>query len=432
MQCSPDWTQTLRRASFRGVPFFVEHDDIAYGRRIKTHEFPNRDRPLQEDLGEKAVDYKVTAYLASDNVLADKDALVSACRRRGVGSLSLPTERPQRVVCFECRRSHAKDKLGYIAFDLHFGEEGETLGVSTTALLQRLISVVGGNAISAIGAEFEQAFNTIGDIAAVVDAATGTVHSWLSFVDGLRLEVPMLGIGSSTGASIYASIGRLSADARTLAYSGSGISYGSPGSIGSSPVATPSLLPARVADMVGELRLACSSGADAVTILTALASYDVKTFVDAPLPGEVAAIDYVPLCPTAAAEARNEAAIGHLFRRTALVELAIAAGEISYGDRRSAIKARADVVELFAREMQTARGMTFAALDRVRGQCASAISASIADTRATIVIEGIVTRPSLAWAQKLYGGAARASELARRNHVRHPAFMPAEFEAEAP
>ncbi|TNY06237.1 DNA circularization protein, partial [Escherichia coli] len=44
----------LRPASFRGVGFFVASDQGEYGRRGPVHEYPNRDNPYFEDLGEKA------------------------------------------------------------------------------------------------------------------------------------------------------------------------------------------------------------------------------------------------------------------------------------------------------------------------------------------------------------------------------------------
>ena len=45
------WKDRLQEASFRGVPFKFEGEGSAVGRRVETHEYPNRDKPYTEDLG---------------------------------------------------------------------------------------------------------------------------------------------------------------------------------------------------------------------------------------------------------------------------------------------------------------------------------------------------------------------------------------------
>ncbi|EPR0211413.1 DNA circularization N-terminal domain-containing protein, partial [Escherichia coli] len=45
------WKDRLVEASFRGVPFKVEDEGAPVGRRVETHEYPNRDKPYTEDLG---------------------------------------------------------------------------------------------------------------------------------------------------------------------------------------------------------------------------------------------------------------------------------------------------------------------------------------------------------------------------------------------
>jgi prophage DNA circulation protein len=138
------------------------------------------------------------------------------------------------------------------------------------------------------------------------------------------------------------------------------------------------------------------------------------------------------LSVTATAERLNEIAIGQLWRRTALVEMAIAASDIDYSDRLAAIAARADVAELFSREMYSARGAVFRELDRVRGQAAMAISRNIADIRPSVGISATESVPAYVWAYRLYGDAKRGTDLAARNRVQHPGLMPINFEAAAP
>ncbi len=41
------WKDRLQDASFRGVPFKVEEESAGTGRRVETHEYPNRDKPYK-------------------------------------------------------------------------------------------------------------------------------------------------------------------------------------------------------------------------------------------------------------------------------------------------------------------------------------------------------------------------------------------------
>lgn len=51
LSSSSGWRDRLHDASFRGVPFKVEEESAGTGRRVETHEYPNRDKPYTEDPG---------------------------------------------------------------------------------------------------------------------------------------------------------------------------------------------------------------------------------------------------------------------------------------------------------------------------------------------------------------------------------------------
>lgn len=418
MECAPDWPKTLQRASFRGVSFFVESDDIQYGRRIKVHEFPNRDRPYIEDLGEKAIEFSVTAYLASNNVLSEKDQLVKAMRRRGPGSLVLPTEGSMQVVSYGCTRKHSKDKLGFIAFDLKFHEAGTEFGTFTVPMLERLVAIAGQSAIGAIAAEFLRGFGSVGETSWVVNSAAGNISTWVATIDELRLG---LQTNEEFGSELRRDITDVYARAQTLAYSGQGVIHTGGVTVDLSRPDIRSDLPGLVSEIMGGLRLAAVNREEAIEALEALAAFDIDTFAG-----------QTDLATTATAEKRNEQAINSLFRRHALVELAIAAAEMPFVRRADAIRARATVAELFERELSTANGELFAIMDEVRARAALAISRKVADIRPTVTVEANASLPSLLWSWRLYADVSRADELSDRNNVRHPAFMPPAFEAEAP
>jgi len=60
---NPSWRLRLRRASFKGMPFYVEQQGRSSGRRTVTFEYPKRDIPYAEDMGRHAIRYQITGYL---------------------------------------------------------------------------------------------------------------------------------------------------------------------------------------------------------------------------------------------------------------------------------------------------------------------------------------------------------------------------------
>jgi DNA circularisation protein N-terminus len=57
------WRSRLRRASFKGVPFYVDQQGRTSGRRTVLFEYPKRDIPYAEDMGRLAMRYQITGYL---------------------------------------------------------------------------------------------------------------------------------------------------------------------------------------------------------------------------------------------------------------------------------------------------------------------------------------------------------------------------------
>lgn len=413
-----DWTRALRPASFRGVPFYVESDEAEVGRRLVVHEFPNRDRPFVEDMGEKARRYSVSAYIAHDGLLAHASALVRACATRGPGTLVLPTDGSMLVRCQSCKRQHARDKLGYLAFQLDFVEAGLGLAATPIPLLQLLVGVSAAAAISSITASFFGAYSAIRADAWVVSNAVSMVRSWATTVDAVRMRTPMQPTAAAavrqaveayhTKAPALVRDGRDSVDIR-------GTSLG----LSSSPAPAGGIV-TEAAAILDALREGAAP-ADAAEAFYDLASYGVP--------------DPTPLASgiSATQDVANEIALNRLYRRLALLNLAQAAADAEWGDRPTAVRWRARVAELFERELHGAHGGdVYAALEDVRGKAAEAISRTLADLQPVVTVDASTITPSVVWSYRLYEDAAQATDLINRNRVRHPSFMPQRFQAKAP
>ena len=100
------WRDRLLPASYRGATFRVEsHSATPAGRRVQVHEYPGRDTPYVEDLGQRTPEYEIQGYLVGDEYARERDALVATCTRRGPGTLVHPYLGTLEVVCTECNVS---------------------------------------------------------------------------------------------------------------------------------------------------------------------------------------------------------------------------------------------------------------------------------------------------------------------------------------
>ncbi|BGI52720.1 MAG: DNA circularization N-terminal domain-containing protein [Candidatus Hamiltonella defensa (Ceratovacuna japonica)] len=146
-----DWTNRVHPASFRGVPFQVEGDEATFGRRVQTHEYPNRDKPYTEDLGRATRRFQITAYLVGEDYLVQRDRLIAAIETPGPGTLVHPYY-GELSVCMEgdvrvshsgregrlCRVSFSVVEAGELSFPTAGVATRQTLISSTSVLHERI------------------------------------------------------------------------------------------------------------------------------------------------------------------------------------------------------------------------------------------------------------------------------------------------------
>ncbi|BDA84966.1 hypothetical protein Sa4125_25080 [Aureimonas sp. SA4125] len=151
-----DWSSAFRRASFRGVRFWVDEDGPEVGRRVAVHEISGGNVPVVEDMGRRATRFTVSAYVASDLADIEGLALERACATDGPAVLRLPMDPSQLVYCEGCRRNRRKNKNGVITYDLAFVTAGGPGGAAASALGAMRGTMA--NALGAVGAALAGAF----------------------------------------------------------------------------------------------------------------------------------------------------------------------------------------------------------------------------------------------------------------------------------
>ncbi|QWA30500.1 DNA circularization N-terminal domain-containing protein [Pseudomonas sp. RC3H12] len=130
------WRDQLHPASFRGVPFHVDSDSMPAGRRTQTHEYPQRDKPLVEDLGRVTREIKLAGFVIGEDCYFQRDNLLNALDKPGAGELVHPWYGRLTATATSCSVSHERREGGMVRFDLVFVEDGEKgfpAGVPNTA-----------------------------------------------------------------------------------------------------------------------------------------------------------------------------------------------------------------------------------------------------------------------------------------------------------
>lgn len=402
MATARDWLKTLWRASYKGTPFFVERDEEDGGRRIVIHQFPMRDDPYLEDLGEDKRGFFVTAYVASDGADTEAGALVAICATRGPGVLVLPTHGPILVRCLNFRRQRTKDKHGFIAFELEFVREGAASALASVAMLANLVFVAADTAALSIAASFVAGILTTIQPDFVIAAASDGVQNAVSTFEAIRTSTPVAPDVSATQRNEIQSIFD----------------------------ATPALIedPANVGTLPTRILATARAIGDGLPASSAVTAFEA-VLSDVSLQVTVSGV-YPTLSRRAAA--LNDAAAKRLLLLASVTAYCEAVTRLTLSDRQSGITLRANVseyIEAILTMIPAAEIDLFHAVAKLRDTTIEYLSRAILDLAPVVTVEANLSMPSLFWAWRLYKDPNRSSELVARNLVAHPSFMPTSFEA---
>jgi prophage DNA circulation protein len=179
------WRENYQQASFRGAIFYVDSIDGQYGRRNVTHEYPDRDKPYTEDLGRKAREFTITAYLVGANYQPLRDALIAACEAAGPGQLVHPYKGRMTVCCKGLTVRESRKDGGFCELQMSFVEDGAStfpiavlnLVVATASAASALISAARSDFLSNFSFPKTPAF-----VAEQLAAVTGVILDPLNSV----------------------------------------------------------------------------------------------------------------------------------------------------------------------------------------------------------------------------------------------------------
>jgi hypothetical protein len=384
---------SLRRASFNGIPFWVESGDISAGHRVATTHVPNGTH-VNESFGPSAREFEIAAYVAGDGV-AYADALLAAAERAHLGHLILPDQPSRRIRLKKATRGFDKTKLGFITVKIEaVAEPVGSAGLTPLILAQQIFGAALGLA-GAFGAYAAAIYDTVSGLSGLADAAIGLASGALSDIDALR---QLCRLAPEGDASVSAAIGVASAALAAL----------------------PSA-PQAYGEALALAAIALADAADPATLA------ETMRMLGEPSPAFT--LDAGSAGPALAAASTATAALASATRALALAE---STARQEWPDRPAAEASRGLAAALFssalARIGREGHDLRLG-LSRLQALTLDRITQSAATLAPLVTVRTRVSLPARVLAHRLYNDPSRTQALWRRAGGAHPSFMPVEFEA---
>lgn len=389
-------------ASFRGVPFEVKTSDLQVGRRTQAFEYPQRDKPFIEDLGRSARQIELEAVIVGADFIPRMNRLIAAMEAQGSGTLVHPflgemTVTPQATT----RVSYDTNGLGVATATLSFIESGEYEFPGTAADAGSAIQ----SAANAIQSAAGDAFADVFDIGGMNDyGVAAVVTGGQDFLANASLQNFLQSTGLSDAAA------ELSADLGTLVYAKDQLATRASGLF-------------NLGGMLGS-SLGWSGIANQLSRLVQLPFCHRSSFAS---PTLLSADDI-----NGAAGAMQS-----LFRQSMVTGLVNAASMV--GTDEDAAPGSAVKVAAYDELMATLDGVLDAIDTEAEADAPDDVFLALEDARSA-VWDGIKARaerrarlidyrppevmPALVVAYDYYADATRDGEIAERNNIRHPGFVP--------
>jgi prophage DNA circulation protein len=195
------WMDQLRPAIYRGVRFGVFGGESHFGRRNAVHEYPYRDTAWVEDLGRQARRVTMGGFLVGDDVIAQRDRMITACEAPGDGELTHPTLGRMTVSLIEFSSVERWDQGRVFELSFVFIEAGRRTFPTVATSTGDAVSAEAAAADAAVAGDFAAGVSdALKHGAAVVKQAASTAATWANQAQRL----------ANDATNLYNMVGRLS------------------------------------------------------------------------------------------------------------------------------------------------------------------------------------------------------------------------------
>lgn len=391
------WKGEYQRGTFRGAGFRSEGHERSGGRRVASFEFPGRDDPMTEDLGRRQRQFSIDCHVIGSDYRQGRDALLDALEANGPGLLVHPWHGQMMVNVLDFTTTETTEDGGICRFSITFVEAGQAVTAPVAAPSGQAAAQAADLHLAAAPAQFAARFS--------IDRAAGFIEqSAAGLVTGMA-GVTQLAAGLQGG--IGPTLRAFDAGLRAL-----------PGNL-PGLLRSPLNLAHAIIGLVTTVSVLGASTRGRTSALTRMVEWEPSDAV------------LTPITPSRRIEADNRDALLWLFHSTAAAELVRATADApfsSYDDAaaaRDAIAGRLDVLAL--RSADRGADDLAGSYDGLRRALVRDIAARTPILARLYAIETIATEPTLVIANRHYGAAGvapRADDLAARNRVVHPGFVP--------
>jgi prophage DNA circulation protein len=418
------------KGSFRDVEFFVRRADRSSGRRTVTHEFPGRDQPMVEDLGEAARNVSLEAYVIGPDYMVQRNRLWQAFREPGPGPLVHPYwGRMTVTVVGKIRISETTEEGGMARFTLTVVEGGEDVAPSVTPDTEAAVEQAADEAVEALTDDLEEEWTVTGVIEAVRDAAQalidgvngvtsvlnqvkGKVNAVMNIVDEVGDSITALGDAAASlillPRQLASSIQEIAQDLNSSVDSVTDAwdSYFTDDETAGSIAGTPETSPIGSTPATGSHR-----GEVLMTIFRDGVAYG----------SEFLAVDETT--PQREAEAGNQDAMTAFMRGVSTIEACRSAAKIPFGSYNQAVAVRDELAEQLDLLIDVANDISYNALVELRSAVTRHLTNASADLPRVISYTPATALPALVIAHQLYGNSKRDIDIIDRNDLRNPCIV---------
>lgn len=383
-----DYSEKLRKPSFRGVSFHVSETSRSGGRKVKLHEFALSNDHATQDLGRKARRYPVQGYVLGSDYIDQEQALLSACEKDGVGQLVHPEHGEIQVRCESISFSSRNSELGISYFSAEFVEAGLSL-VSDVTMNARQKAYDASADLKRVAAQnFIERLNLSGVPQFVRDEFSGSISSFGGVFSTVENLANLQDASSSLSDADTDDLAQLSADVNLLSKSSGSLLDDAAG---------------LAASMMGVVER--STGIGGFEVVNRLKSFSAGTyqFSKAAIGNASALSDYV-----------------HVLSATAEAETALSMRHDSYDD---AVSVRGSVMSSLSDLEDGADDNIFRSILNLKSRIAEAIPSEDESLPRIAYVKTAAQDPSIILSYEAHDDVSRSDEIERRNKSKHPAFI---------
>lgn len=387
------WRKRLRTASFRRIRFNLTNSDASFGRRIVNHSYPKRDFPYSEDMGRKAREFTIEAFIVGTDYLRQRDRLKEACEKSGPGKLVHPYYGNVDVVCVECEIRESAIEGGIARFNLVFREAGSLKFPQGKSGTKGILSKLGFDAAEQAVADFGNAFEAAtSQPQALVDSVSKKVTEYTEAVDN---TTAFINRSADNMADLAFSIRDLRDDVDQL-------------------INTPAVLAQRIIDSLSLIKDAVTEPRESLNAYKSLFGFGAS--------------DQYSSYNTATRQqqTKNLKAVNNIIRAGALFNGAESLTGITFESTEDAKLTRdafLDEINSLQEDSELSDDL-FQMLDDLRVQVIAATPPDTQKLPSVIEIMPSALQNSLVLSYDLYGSLDEESDIISRNQIKNPALIP--------